>query len=67
MKETKLNSEKFIIYVKKATAFIPGLRFHVQTSVKLQIDLKMRLPSWIFELCHAHVTSVGHEGDQFKF
>ena len=67
MKETNLNSEKLIIYVKKAAAFIPGLRFHVQTSVKLQIDSKVRLPSWIFELSHAHVISVGHEGDQFKF
>ena len=67
MKETNLNSEKFIIYVKKAAAFIPAIRFHVQTSVKLQIDSKVRSPSWIFELSHAHVISVGHEGDQFKF
>ena len=67
MKEIILKSEKFIIYVKKATAFIPGLRFHVQTSVKLQIDLKVRSPSWIFELSHAHVISVGHKGDQLKF
>ena len=63
----QLNSEKFIIYVKKAAAFIPALRFYVQTSVKLQIDSKVRSPSWIFELSHAHVISVGHEGDQFKF
>ena len=28
-KETKLKSEKFIIYVKKAAAFIPGLRLSV--------------------------------------
>ena len=41
MKETNLNSEKFTLGVKLATEFIPGLRFHVQTSVKLQIDLKV--------------------------
>ena len=32
MKETKLGSENFIIYVKKATAFIPGLRLSVEVT-----------------------------------
>ena len=67
MKETNLNSEKFTLGVKLATEFIPGLRFHVQTLVKLQIDSKVMSPSWIFDLGHVHVISVGHEGDQFKF
>ena len=42
MNETNLNSEKFTLGVKLAAEFIPGLRFHVQTSVKLQIDSKVR-------------------------
>ena len=67
MKETSQKAGNFTVYVKKVAAFIPGLRFHVQTSVKLQIDSKVRSPSWIFELSHAHVISVGHEGDHIKF
>ena len=67
MKETSYKAANFTVYVKMATAFIPGPRFHVQTLVKLQIDSKVRSPSWIFELSHAHVISVGHEGDHIKF
>ena len=67
MKETNLNSEKFTLGVKLATEFIPGLRFHVQTPIKLKIDSKVRSPFWFFELSHVHVISIGHEGDQFKF
>ena len=67
MKETNLNSEKFTLGVKLATEFIPGLRFHVQTSFKLQIDFKSEVTILDFELSHVHVISVGHEGDQFKF
>ena len=66
MKETNLNSENFIVGVKLATEFIPGLRFHLQTSVKLQIDSKVRVTILDFELSHVHVISVGHEGDQIK-
>ena len=48
MKETKLKSEKFIIYVKKTAAFIPGLRFNVGTvKILILIDL-------IFEFSARH-------------
>ena len=37
MKETILNSEKFTVYVKKAAAFIPGLRFSVEVTQTMEL------------------------------
>ena len=61
MKETKLKSEKYIIYVKKATAFIPGLRFNVGTvKILILIDLFSNFarlshpPLWNFTLVHLY-------------
>ena len=45
MKETELKSEKFNVYVKKATAFIPGFRFIVGTvRILVLFDLFSNFP-----------------------
>ena len=45
MKETELKSENFNVYVKKAAAFIPGLRFNVGTvRILVSFDLFLNFP-----------------------